>query len=390
MRSAVCRRKATVMSVLIATVVLTAIAAFGVVASDTGAPSWRGSLGATYQEWLFNTNCRPAVPELVSNPFCTPSAQIDYRPPYGTGWKDSLPGVYGSAQGWWDIASGSIALSINSQSSVSPGTAKDIQVQVVYWQDISQSPSVVVTPTASLLSKTTALVTSGPVGGGWYRDLWRLRVNASQGSEVITVNGDPIMGSMVDRIVVDTGYTSILDSAAKARMLPEGTACELLGPVVTRSFGSFFYVENSNRLAGIRVNCAAGQAAAAEGTAPRVVGVLRVVNGERVIDQAEVVTGAQTPAPRPLALTCRSVSQGLSPQGLLVRISGRAAVANSGQTWFTVSDGSPLPIKVVLHGINPPVDGSFVRVAGVIGADASGPVLHVNASQDIQVRPSGW
>lgn len=193
--------------IVVALMAITLCMAHIAVASDPNAPPWRGSAGSTFEEWGFNTNSNPAAPETVSNPYGMPSAVIDYERPFGSGWKNSIPAVYGAAQGWWDIARGSIALSIINHPYLGYDISKDIQVQVVYWKDINDAPTVLVTPTAIQINKTTTLVASGPMGGAWYLDLWTFHVNPSMNSEVITVKGHPTAGSQIDRIVVDTRYT---------------------------------------------------------------------------------------------------------------------------------------------------------------------------------------
>jgi hypothetical protein len=139
-------------------------------------------------------------------------------------------------------------------------------------------------------------------------------------------------------------------------------------------------------MSGIRINQASG-ALPAPGTVPTVFGVLRTVDGERVIDEAEVTNGDAAAIPRPLVMNCRATSEGLSPQGLLVWMSGRATVATPEQSWFAINDGSPLPIRVELHGLSAPPDGRQVTVTGVLGADPTGPVLRMNATDLMTVLP---
>lgn len=347
--------------------------------ADTYPPWWRGSSGTTFQEWAFTTNINPSSPESYSNPFAAPSAAIDYSPPWGSGWYDTLPAVYGSAQGWWDIAMGSIVLSVVNHPDIPVDTWKDIMVRVVYWKDINQAPNVVISPSASLLGKTSTLVLSGPVGGGWYADLWTFHVDPNRNSETITVAGHPSMGSQIDSLAVDTRYAASLSSPAESRILPEGTVIELIGPCVTRAFDTFFYLENLDRSAGIRVNCADGQSPPCEGTSPKVTGVLRTIDGERLIDEA-TTTPWGSGSVLPIGMNCRAVRVGLTPQGILLYLWGRASVASPIATSFTLNDGSFEAVPVQLYGVAPPADGAYVVVSGVLGADSNGPLLRVNLS----------
>lgn len=349
-----------------------------------GDPVWRGTAGSTYQQWDFSTNANPASPELGANPYGTPTAAIDYEPPFGAGWKNSLPGVYGSAQGWWDIARGSITTSVASSPDIAFEMVKDIEVQVIYWKDINDAPSVTVTPSASFIGKTTVLIQAGPVGGAWYADTWRFSLTTNQNGETLTVHGHPTMGSQIDRVVADTRYAVLAASATQVRLLPEGTVCDITGPGVTRSFDTFFYLENRDRTSGIRVNCASGQAPAARDTAPRVTGVVRVIDGELVIDEAWVVPGGSGTV-APLGMCNKSVCSGLSPQGLLIRLWGRVSAPQAGMTGFLLDDGSGQPIRVEPHGTSAPPFGSFVCVTGAMGRDSHGPVLHAGGG-DIAAR----
>jgi len=391
MRHILERQRLMKLYILIAVMAAVVCAASVAVADDPYAPPWRGTTGSTFQEWRFSTNSNPAAPETWSNPFGVPSAAINWAPPFGgTGWYNIMPGVYGTAQGWWDIAIGSIVLSIINHPNLGVNTSKDIQVQVIYWDDISAAPGVLVTPAATpprswFVSKTTTLVehvvVNGHVMGDWNRDLWILHVDPNLNSETITVWGDPSMGSQIDKIVVDTRYAAVIDSAAQVRTLPVDTVVELSGPVVTRSFNTFFYMENRNRAAGIRINCAVGQTPAAEGTAPTVRGVIRIVDGERAIDEATVVPGG-TGSVLAFGMNCRAVRTGLIPQALFVKLWGRAHVT---PTSFTLNDGSPEAVSVQLYGVAPPADadGHYFAVTGVLGANLGGPVLRVGLSDTI-------
>jgi hypothetical protein len=365
-----------VVAVLVASLCAPRIA----VASDQGAPAWRGTAGSTFQEWSFSTNARPATPESYINSFGVPSASID-NVSY-VRWYNALPAVYGSAQGWWDIAASSVVLSVTNHPNIGVNVSKEIQVRVTYWVALNLAPTVVVTPSASLVSKTTTLVEHVPDMGAWYEDVWTFRVDPNQNSENITVNGHPTGGSQIDEIVVDTRYVAAIDSAGQVRTLPEDTVVELTGPVVTRSFSTFFYMENRKRIAGIRVNCAAGQTPAAEGTAPTVTGVVRVVDGERAIDEATVVPGGSGSV-LPLGMNGMAGRTGVSAQGLFVKLWGRAHVESPSATSFTLDDGSVPAVRVQLSGVDAPEDGKFVAVSGVLGADNAGPILRVNTSDTL-------
>ncbi|HPP73549.1 MAG TPA: hypothetical protein PLU88_00275 [Armatimonadota bacterium] len=181
-------------------------------------------------------------------------------------------------------------------------------------------------------------------------------------------------------LVVPTGY---LTSVAEAKALPDGTIINLAGPITTRSFGSYFYIEDHDRKAGIRVNCSPSQVPV-EGSTPIISGVIRTSNGERMI------TGGVHPlifhykVPRPLGMNTRAVTTGLNPTGLLVTLSGRVTFVSANKSVFIIDDGAN-QITVELHQVTAPPLDSFVAVTGALGADSLGPVLRVNSDSDIRI-----
>lgn len=183
-------------------------------------------------------------------------------------------------------------------------------------------------------------------------------------------------------MIVEQG---VMTSVAEVKQLPDGSFAEIAGPVVTRAFpaSGYFYVEDYDRAAGIKVTCAAAQVPA-EGTTPTVQGTIRTVDGERVLEAGSVWVGfgcVPAPVPKPLGMMCRAVSQGLSPQGLLVTLRGRATSVGSDS--FVLNDGSEQGVRVELHGATPPTQNTYVSVTGAMGADTSGPLLRVNSDGDI-------
>jgi len=211
----------TLLTMVVATVLTAAQTTF---ADDLNPPSWRGQPGSTLQVWNFATDANPAAPSLLNNPFGTPSATIDYDPLFGTGWYDTMPDLYGSKQGWWDIATGTIAFDIPNSPATGPGSFKLLQLQVTYWKDLSLAPLVTLDPFGTPQgSVTTSLVEPGPVGGGWYSDtyLWELVPNPT--GEQLLISGDPMWGSQIDQVVVDTICVVPEPSALVCLMLGLGT-----------------------------------------------------------------------------------------------------------------------------------------------------------------------
>lgn len=179
----------------------------------------------------------------------------------------------------------------------------------------------------------------------------------------------------------------ILTSVAEAKTKADGTFVEVGGPIVTRTFGteSYFYIEDYDRSAGIRIDCEPGQVAA-EGTTPIIQGFMRTIGGERVLEAQSVgdVTGCLDEAPpKPYAMIVRSATEGLIPEGLLITTFGRAT--SVGTDSFVLDDGSPTGLTVRLYGATAPTPGSMYVVTGALGRDVSVPVLRVNDDDDLRL-----
>jgi uncharacterized protein YdeI (BOF family) len=176
----------------------------------------------------------------------------------------------------------------------------------------------------------------------------------------------------------------VLISVAEAKALSDDVGLELAGPIVTRRFESYFYMEDYDRTAGIRVNCDPAELPA-EGATPTVSGTITTADGERVINASEVTAGCPMDIPGALGMSTRTARTGLSPVGLLVRAAG--TVTSAGGGGFTLGDGSESDLTVELHAVSAPDVGTFVAVTGALGADLSGLILRVNSAADIRTYP---
>ena len=161
-------------------------------------------------DFTFSTNANPASPQTFENLWGLPAATITVDPDSGTGWYDTLPAVYGSAQGWWDIGKGTIVVTIPDRPDAPPESSTDLWVSVTYWKDISEAPVVTASPGATFLDKKTYLVEAGPIMGGWYKDVWQWRFSPLPGLETITVTGDVEWGSQIDRIFIVPEPSSLM------------------------------------------------------------------------------------------------------------------------------------------------------------------------------------
>ena len=169
-------------------------------ADDVIAPTWRGEGGTTYQEWRFDTGANPSAPEVATNPYGKPEASVVVGL-FGSGWIDQLEGM-GTKTGYWDLGgAGTITLDIPNSPVANP--YKDIWVQVTYYEDISQAPTVDIAG-ATRLGGETRLAEHVDTGGDWFVDqsMWRIQPNPS--SESIVLTSDPDWGGVIDQVVVDT------------------------------------------------------------------------------------------------------------------------------------------------------------------------------------------
>lgn len=183
-------------------------------------------------------------------------------------------------------------------------------------------------------------------------------------------------------MIITQGLKSVVEAKAAA----DDTNIQLLGPVVTRVFGNYLYIEDPDRTSGIRVNITGGQVPS-EGAVVGILGTVRTVDGERVIDNATVGTRSSGTIPSSLGMNGSAASR-ILPQGLLVMLYGTADVANDATDTFVLKDGLPGGIRVRLHGVALPTSGLFFRVTGTLGADAEGAILYVNASGDLrEIKP---
>jgi len=222
----------------------------------------------------------------------------------------------------------------------------------------------------------------GPTCGAWIdipSSIGSARTRVFDG----TMPNVDIKGALGDTkiLIAPPGY---LISVAEALARPDESIVTLAGPLVSRSFGSYFYIEDYSRAAGIRVNCSPAEIPP-EGTNPTITGIMRTIDGERVIDQAEVGEGCAIGVPAALCTVTRAAMQGLRTSGLLLKIAGAVRSVSPGGDSFVLSDGYERDLPVELYGFSAPPVGSFVTVLGVLGADLSGPLMRVRHEQDVQV-----
>ncbi|MBP6962944.1 MAG: S8 family serine peptidase [Armatimonadetes bacterium] len=190
--------------------------------------------------------------------------------------------------------------------------------------------------------------------------------------------------------VVTTGidfYGTVLSmpGIAYIKTLPDGSDVRVSGKVVTagtNEMGGYFYIEEAERFAGIRVDTS--EAVPPESVVT-VAGQLTTSGGERRIEASKVeITSSNGQMPGPLGLRgsylgggqlspyTPGVAQGigLNNVGLLITTWGR--VTYSAGNYFYLEDGSGLQsepgrtgVKVLCGGVPPPVEDAYVQVTGI-------------------------
>jgi len=150
-------------------------------------------------EWMFSTDDTICSPDTNIDA-ATASATVQVGA-FGSGWTDSLPAVYGSAQGFWDIGLGGI--SIDMPCTLDAQKYADIWVGVVYWDDISAMPSVLVQGGELVEMSAPLPIEAGPAGGGWYATMSHWTIDSSPESFTIDIMADQNWGSVIDGVFVD-------------------------------------------------------------------------------------------------------------------------------------------------------------------------------------------
>ncbi len=206
---------------------LCALLPLGAGAEDLIVPDWRGQEGSTYQQWRFDNDDNPAVPEEIYKPYGSAEAQI--TPGWmASGWmQGGIPWYL--MQGLWDLggSGGSIVLEVDNRLAGSG--YKEIWIQVTYLQNPSEAPAVTV-PGAEFVSQQNNLIAPDPPSN-WYghHSVWRIEPNVDH--EQIVVTSDADWGSVIDQIVIDTySSTCMVDHddlvCFSAQWLQQGTDLE--------------------------------------------------------------------------------------------------------------------------------------------------------------------
>ena len=132
------------------------------------------------------------------------------------------------------------------------------------------------------------------------------------------------------------------------------------------------YIEEPDRSSGMRVDVSKW-IGGGPGDTVNITGYIGVTpQGEKYIYADQM---SQVDKRRPLdalGMNNKTAAEAMS-QGLYVKLWGK--VTASDDTSFTISDGSPVPIKVICGSLTKPGVGQKVRVRGIMSTDGTAPVL---------------
>jgi hypothetical protein len=166
---------------------------------DFSPPSWRGNSGATFQQWSFSTDAKDQV--LPDDGYTRPP---DTYEPY---LYVNSTYQYNGSDGAWPL--GELDLFIPNFTNTSPGTFKQIQIQLT-WQAANNNfmpPQPLIGVVSDFSSENPAQYTTtilprqdfAPVNG-WNRSLFLVDIKPNPLEEWIAIQGDIV----VDQVVVDT------------------------------------------------------------------------------------------------------------------------------------------------------------------------------------------
>ncbi len=172
------------------------VCAIAAMADDLYPPEWRGAPGSTYQEWRFLTSDDTPDPDLVYNPYGTPTAQV--WPGTGQQWW----AMWGGREGVWPL-SGAAEFYIPNRPE--PGPYKEIWLQLTWAKQAFASVPVISTipnGTIELLREIDLGPTNEPppAGANWWHSTYRILIYPNPDFETIRIDGT----IMIDQVVIDT------------------------------------------------------------------------------------------------------------------------------------------------------------------------------------------
>ncbi|MCE5323730.1 hypothetical protein LLG46_10510 [bacterium] len=170
-----------------------------------------------------------------------------------------------------------------------------------------------------------------------------------------------------------------VDTIAEAKSLSAGTTVSLADKAVTGAFSGYFYIEDLDRVSGIRV---ISDAAITRDSLVNVIGPISISDGERQIICTELYNlGTTDDPPAPLgirgdylggaALNAQTPgitgAYGANNIGLLATTWGE--VTSTSSTYFYIESRSGTTIRVTSGSLSEPAVGDYVSVTGIVSCE---------------------
>lgn len=173
-----------------------------------------------------------------------------------------------------------------------------------------------------------------------------------------------------------------VDSCRQAKSYEAGIRVALIDKVVSRVYDGYFYIQDTERSGGVRVD---SNRSVSPGQLVAVHGVISEDGGEKAIVPTHLSPGSQASI-RPVFATGPTLraESGLDVYGLLVRCVVTIGT-DRGDGLYSCTDDSGNEILVDANGISLPDDGKLVVLTAVVAQRNGEVVLLVNDESDIQI-----
>ena len=185
----------------------------------------------------------------------------------------------------------------------------------------------------------------------------------------------------------DAGLQWLVPDVPAAKTKSNNTDVGLLNANVTAVAGGgvpadIAYIEEPNRTSGLRIHCPGLPADTGPGDLIAVQGKMATtLQGERYIEATLFNRIPSNASARPIDAIGMNNRDAALPNALGLYVKTWGKVTGYGTGFFTITDGSPTPIKVYCGSLTRPNQGRVARVRGIVSKDASGPILLMRDEQ---------
>ena len=180
----------------------------------------------------------------------------------------------------------------------------------------------------------------------------------------------------------DAGLQGLAPDIPTAKTRADNTDVGLLGAQVTRVAGGIpddiAYIQQPDRTSALRIHCPGMAPDVGPGDLVVVQGKMATTpQGERFIEATTFNRVTLDASKRPIDAIGMNNRDAASAKALGLYIKTWGKVTEVETDYFTISDGSPVPIEALCGPLEKPELDEVVRVRGIASRDASGPVLLV-------------